>query len=105
MRTEYTVEDGVHVTKLAMEIECVRQSFRIEVFCNSLIGGNALAKARVCFPSRHGVFLHGLIGIVARHAAFHEVLQQLRSEEHTSELQSRLHLVCRLLLEQKKTHN
>src|SRR2546429_6022261 len=26
-----------------------------------------------------------------------------RSEEHTSELQSRLHLVCRLLLENKKT--
>src|SRR2546429_6472976 len=28
--------------------------------------------------------------------------QQRRSEEHTSELQSRLHLVCRLLLEKKK---
>src|SRR5256884_6864894 len=27
-----------------------------------------------------------------------------RSEEHTSELQSRLHLVCRLLLEKKKAH-
>src|SRR5690554_7662452 len=27
---------------------------------------------------------------------------QLRSEEHTSELQSRPHLVCRLLLEKKK---
>src|SRR3989449_7788906 len=27
---------------------------------------------------------------------------QTRSEEHTSELQSRLHLVCRLLLEKKK---
>src|SRR2546422_7552869 len=27
---------------------------------------------------------------------------QMRSEEHTSELQSRLHLVCRLLLEKKK---
>src|SRR5256884_9752324 len=27
----------------------------------------------------------------------------VRSEEHTSELQSRLHLVCRLLLEKKKT--
>src|SRR3989449_6278534 len=27
-----------------------------------------------------------------------------RSEEHTSELQSRLHLVCRLLLEKKKTN-
>src|SRR2546422_5772038 len=29
-------------------------------------------------------------------------LDGLRSEEHTSELQSRLHLVCRLLLEKKK---
>src|SRR2546429_2210522 len=28
--------------------------------------------------------------------------QRCRSEEHTSELQSRLHLVCRLLLEKKK---
>src|SRR2546422_3850020 len=28
-----------------------------------------------------------------------------RSEEHTSELQSRLHLVCRLLLEKKKHHH
>src|SRR2546422_6579940 len=28
-----------------------------------------------------------------------------RSEEHTSELQSRLHLVCRLLLEKKKKHS
>src|SRR2546429_4410534 len=28
--------------------------------------------------------------------------RQQRSEEHTSELQSRLHLVCRLLLEKKK---
>src|SRR5690554_7769840 len=30
-------------------------------------------------------------------------LSLLRSEEHTSELQSRPHLVCRLLLEKKKT--
>src|SRR2546422_6053017 len=28
-----------------------------------------------------------------------------RSEEHTSELQSRLHLVCRLLLEKKKKYH
>src|SRR3989449_3323473 len=32
----------------------------------------------------------------------HDRLEQMRSEEHTSELQSRLHLVCRLLLEKKK---
>src|SRR5215813_2227942 len=31
------------------------------------------------------------------------IQQQRRSEEHTSELQSRPHLVCRLLLEKKKT--
>src|SRR2546422_3247346 len=30
------------------------------------------------------------------------LLRLTRSEEHTSELQSRLHLVCRLLLEKKK---
>src|SRR2546429_1024704 len=30
--------------------------------------------------------------------------QHVRSEEHTSELQSRLHLVCRLLLEKKKKY-
>src|SRR3989449_1266218 len=32
-------------------------------------------------------------------------VMNVRSEEHTSELQSRLHLVCRLLLEKKKIHN
>src|SRR2546421_8133512 len=32
------------------------------------------------------------------------VVGQDRSEEHTSELQSRSDLVCRLLLEKKKTH-
>src|SRR2546422_5524684 len=31
------------------------------------------------------------------------VADVVRSEEHTSELQSRLHLVCRLLLEKKKS--
>src|SRR3989449_3466725 len=30
------------------------------------------------------------------------IAESRRSEEHTSELQSRLHLVCRLLLEKKK---
>src|SRR2546422_9808060 len=33
------------------------------------------------------------------------VISSRRSEEHTSELQSRLHLVCRLLLEKKKNQN
>src|SRR2546429_3752184 len=40
----------------------------------------------------------------ARAATPDLVILDLRSEEHTSELQSRLHLVCRLLLEKKKKH-
>src|SRR2546422_7070046 len=36
--------------------------------------------------------------------SFPEKTESRRSEEHTSELQSRLHLVCRLLLEKKKIH-
>src|SRR2546422_5296827 len=40
------------------------------------------------------------VGLRLRHPVRHVDL--IRSEEHTSELQSRLHLVCRLLLEKKK---
>src|SRR2546422_6791068 len=41
--------------------------------------------------------------IAARSDTGHlDLLADTRSEEHTSELQSRLHLVCRLLLEKKK---
>src|SRR2546422_1760260 len=35
--------------------------------------------------------------------AANQAAELARSEEHTSELQSRLHLVCRLLLEKKKS--
>src|SRR2546428_8404728 len=54
----------------------------------------------------HGVALHDLrareivdAGVEARAA-----VERLRSEEHTSELQSRSDLVCRLLLEKKKSN-
>src|SRR3712207_7275568 len=57
---------------------------------------------------------YGLIGIARAYADFEQHPPQLRqrlnvagfearSEEHTSELQSRQYLVCRLLLETKKT--
>src|SRR3989442_13669738 len=40
-----------------------------------------------------------------RHAVLVRAEAELRSEEHTSELQSRPHLVCRLLLEKNKQSN
>src|SRR2546422_1843867 len=40
------------------------------------------------------------VAVITAHG---NVESAVRSEEHTSELQSRLHLVCRLLLEKKKT--
>src|SRR2546422_7531239 len=42
---------------------------------------------------------------VERDGAALEQPKPTRSEEHTSELQSRLHLVCRLLLEKKNQHH
>src|SRR5687768_18211803 len=44
----------------------------------------------------------GIVGQARDHLAGARRLEECRSEEHTSELQSRLHLVCRLLLEKKK---
>src|SRR5690554_379118 len=43
------------------------------------------------------------IGRTSRRFTF--MTKPIRSEEHTSELQSRPHLVCRLLLEKKKYNN
>src|SRR5260370_14359658 len=48
---------------------------------------------RIRKPVRN-IFFHGHV---------REERQRLRSEEHTSELQSHLNLVCRLLLEKKKS--
>src|SRR2546422_8603385 len=47
----------------------------------------------------------GEIGHVVVGNALQTSADAIRSEEHTSELQSRLHLVCRLLLEKKKNIN
>src|SRR3712207_6898160 len=63
-------------------------------------------------PSQQGVRSNASVGLEAprgsasREAAVWVGLREApsRSEEHTSELQSRQYLVCRLLLEKKKPH-
>src|SRR3712207_7017379 len=54
-------------------------------------------------PSRQRLPVGRCAGVVRAHQL--EQVEELltRSEEHTSELQSRQYLVCRLLLEKKKT--
>src|SRR3712207_8266412 len=59
-----------------------------------------------------GIFIILLRGMAGQFSARHHIAVEavsaywhfVRSEEHTSELQSRQYLVCRLLLEKKKKH-
>src|SRR5690625_6858458 len=61
----------------------------------------------------NGVYFHGELKVKTEGGTVETIGNRLivkdadtaRSEEHTSELQSRGHLVCRLLLEKKKEHN
>src|SRR5687768_18109707 len=53
-------------------------------------------------PEAVGWVIPGPVGWVKWSGGSAEDRADPRSEEHTSELQSRLHLVCRLLLEKKK---
>src|SRR3712207_7879909 len=63
----------------------------------------------VGMAGQHLVDERGARAAVGDHEDEHEAgvrarAHDSRSEEHTSELQSRQYLVCRLLLEKKKTH-
>src|SRR2546422_6418623 len=60
-----------------------------------------IARGRIRFKGRDLLTLSERDMQSVRGAEIALIFQE-RSEEHTSELQSRLHLVCRLLLEKKK---
>src|SRR5256885_13234717 len=61
-------------------------------------GGNRLARQQAQPPRVSPIRRQIGEGLGSRHSP-------VRSEEHTSELQSPCNLVCRLLLEKKKTHD
>src|SRR2546422_3717133 len=66
---------------------------------------DALPICRVGADVMHdGLTVYDYVKVAAkRNPSYQGLADKLgRSEEHTSELQSRLHLVCRLLLEKKK---
>src|SRR5690242_21252616 len=74
----------VFVILRAMRGKALINTFRR--FAQSALGKKVLAERRDLLPA----------------LADREGLRRLRSEEHTSELQSHVNLVCRLLLEKKK---
>src|SRR2546429_4689265 len=95
----------------------IRRPPRSTLFPYTTLFRSQAADERVAVLLRHGDVAHEHVRAKALHdlvrfagradgADFSpRVFQDLgehRSEEHTSELQSRLHLVCRLLLEKKK---
>src|SRR5689334_24107002 len=65
----------------------------------TLFRSEELGRARLNVPGRHNV--QNATAVIAL-ASELGIPFEKRSEEHTSELQSQFHLVCRLLLEKKK---
>src|SRR5690554_7076535 len=103
-----------HTTPDAIQLNQLLNKMRLQgcEYCFMEVSSHAVAQNRIAgLHFRGGVFTN----ITHEHLDFHKTFvdylnakrtffNQLskRSEEHTSELQSRPHLVCRLLLEKKK---
>src|SRR5687768_13220231 len=100
---------AVEALKLVKETATAKFDEAIDVAVNLGIDakkGDQTVRGSVVLPAGTGkkvriaVFAPGDKGAAAKAAGADIVgMEDLRSEEHTSELQSRLHLVCRLLLE------
>src|SRR3712207_8588712 len=74
----------------------------------SVLGAVLAIVLGIMFGSSLAMILGILIYLIALGISFaskKKTITQVRSEEHTSELQSRQYLVCRLLLEKKKQNN
>src|SRR5437016_3721114 len=86
-------------TELNADIHCVTRWSLLESTWGGIALSEVLAEARVKPAATH-VLVHAEHGYTTN-LSLEDFLR--RSEEHTSELQSLTNLVCRLLLEKKKT--
>src|SRR5262245_65223264 len=82
------------VWAFSMHVRSVSASFKQGITTETSIGDSPVT----------AVFWSGHMNLVFWFQIY-EILWKNRSEEHTSELQSLRHLVCRLLLQKKKTNN
>src|SRR2546430_17187513 len=69
---------------------------------STLFPYTTLFRSPLWFNPAFHLFFTGLLHMDRHHEVASELPVVLRSEEHTSELQSQSNLVCRLLLEKKK---
>src|SRR3712207_4276018 len=92
------VSKGLGGTELAELGLMARSRAGVRVFSDD---GHCVADARLM--RRALEYVRAFDGVIAQHAQDPQLAGPDRSEEHTSELQSRQYLVCRLLLEKKKT--
>src|SRR3990172_7526937 len=88
--------DGSHRTKTTKRTKCTKTVTLRRDRRAAHSAARAAATGKTQAASDQGLFAFSQLRLPCN-AGLH------RSEEHTSELQSRLHLVCRLLLE-KRTH-
>src|SRR5476651_1035921 len=67
--------------------------------------GDMISPFKAVIGDRYKAVEHRLLAAIHLRFGLPPTLPETRSEEHTSELQSRQYLVCRLLLEKKKKKN
>src|SRR5690242_21012994 len=97
LESDGIVSDVTRVDTQAGFRAALAQRFDVVLADNTLPGFDgltALKLATEACPDVPFIFVSGTLG--------EEVAIEARSEEHTSELQSHVNLVCRLLLEKKK---
>src|SRR5687768_4185980 len=104
------VRDLPIATVAAIEGPCYGAGVALAMACDIRVAGDGArfaitpAKFGISYPQEDVARLVALVGPgqASRLLLGAGAIGSARSEEHTSELQSRLHLVCRLLLEKKK---
>src|SRR5947209_13947137 len=103
----FRASDAVEIILLVAQLVGIAQGGAKQAIAERLDRDDMFAVGQDDAGQRHAIaVLHGVAdhgkGIDAGLAVRRDVIGMVESEEHTSELQSRQYLVCRLLLEKKK---